>query len=78
MATVLTGSQIPVYRATVLAYALKLEILGMKKKGPTAYATIKKEFSLRGNRDSVYRQLRAILNGLATPPGPGPADSLGV
>lgn len=60
MANVLTGNQIDAYRAKVLLSALKLEILGMKRKGRSAYSIIKSEFNLKGNRQSVYDQLKLI------------------
>ena len=59
--SVLTGDQIPALRAKVLLSALKLECLGMRRNGPSAYAIAKREYSLRGNKQSVYNQLAAIL-----------------
>jgi hypothetical protein len=61
MATVLTGEAINQYRAKVLLSALKLECLGMKRNGPSAYSLIKKEFNLKGNKQSVYNQFESIL-----------------
>ena len=59
--SVLTGDQIPALRAKVLLSALKLECLDMRRNGPSAYAIAKREYSLRGNKQSVYNQLAAIL-----------------
>ena len=68
MATVLTGSQITDYRAKVLLSALSLECKGMKRShsqlfayGPSAYSIVKREYNLKGNRQSVYNQLKTIL-----------------
>jgi hypothetical protein len=61
MAQTLTGSQITDYRAKVLLSALSLECKGMKRNGPSAYSIVKKEYNLRGNKQSVYDQLSAIL-----------------
>jgi hypothetical protein len=62
-ATVLTGPQIDRFRAKVLLSALKLETLGMKRsKAPSAYAIIKAEYGLKGNKQSVYDQFAAIVN----------------
>ena len=61
MSYVLTGDQITSYRAKVLLSALKLECLGMKRRGPSAYATVKAEYNLKGNKASVYDQLAVIL-----------------
>lgn len=61
MTYVLTGDQIPQFRAKVLLSALKLECLGMRRNGPSAYATVKAEYNLKGNKASVCDQLAAIL-----------------
>lgn len=58
---ILTGAQIPAFRAKVLLSALKLECLGMKRNGPSVYAMVKKEYGLKGNKQAVYDQLAAIL-----------------
>ena len=61
MAIVLTGQAINDYRAKVLLSALKLECLGMKRSGPSVYSIVKREYSLHGNKQSVYNQLESIL-----------------
>lgn len=61
MASILTGSQITDYRAKVLLSALSLECKGMKRNGPSAYSLVKKEYNLRGNKQSVHDQLSVIL-----------------
>ena len=58
---ILTGAQITDYRAKVLLGALKLECLGMRRSGPSAYSLAKKEYNLKGNKQAVYNQLAAIL-----------------
>ena len=57
--TAITGSDIDLFRMSVLEKALKLELLGMKGRGRSAYAIIKSEFALKGNRQSVYNQFIA-------------------
>jgi hypothetical protein len=57
--TAITGSDIDLFRMSVLEKALKLELLGMKGRGRSAYAIIKSEFSIKGNRQSVYNQFVA-------------------
>ena len=57
--TAITGSDIDLFRMSVLEKALKLELLGMKGRGRSAYAIIKSEFSIKGNRQSVYNQFAA-------------------
>lgn len=49
------------YRLFALKSALKLETLGMQRKGPSAYSIVKNEFGLRGSKISVYKQFCAIL-----------------
>ena len=61
MATLLTGEAINHYRAKVLLSALKLECLGMKRNGPSVYSIVKREYNLKGNKQSVYNQLEYIL-----------------
>jgi hypothetical protein len=61
MATVFTDSQITDYRAKVLLFALSLECKGMRRNGPSAYSIVKREYNLKGNKQSVYSQLSAIL-----------------
>lgn len=50
------------YRLLMLASKLKLEIKGLKmSRGPSAYTLIKKEFNLKGNKQSVLDQFNAML-----------------
>ena len=49
-------------RLMALKAALGLEIKGLKaSRGRSAYATIKSEFNLRGNKASVLEQFTKIL-----------------
>jgi hypothetical protein len=45
------------FRLRSLRGALKLEILGMKRRGRSAYSLIKEEFGFKGNRQSVLVQI---------------------
>lgn len=47
---------IDLYRMAVLEKALKLELIGLKGRGRSAYAVIKSEFGLKGNKQKVYDQ----------------------
>ena len=49
--------EIQAFRMRSLRGALKLEILGMKRRGRSAYSIIKEEFGLKGNRQKVLEQL---------------------
>lgn len=61
MATVLTGDAITRHRLKVLACALRLECKGMKRNGPSAYSIIKREYNLKGNKESVLKQFESMI-----------------
>jgi len=52
------------FRMKTLRGALKLEILGMKRKGRTVYSIVKEEFGFKGNKRKVLEQLE---NEIASP-----------
>ena len=60
--TVITGTDIDLFRMSVLEKALRLELLGMKGRGRSAYSIIKSEFGLKGNRQSVYDQFKVYVS----------------
>ena len=47
------------FRLRALRGALKLEILGMKRRGRSAYSLAKEEFGFKGNKQKVLEQLEA-------------------
>ena len=53
--------QIAVYRLLTLRQMLKLEMLGMKRRGRSAYSIIKQELGLKGSRETVFKTLSEIL-----------------
>ena len=53
---------IEAFRMRSLRGALKLEILGMKRKGRSVYSIVKEEFGFKGNKQKVLEQLEAKLN----------------
>ena len=58
-----TPEKIDLYRMLVLRSLLKLEIKGIKmSKGRTAYATIKKEYNIRGSRKRVLDFISDVIN----------------
>lgn len=59
--TTLTGHQIEIARLLALRQMLRLEMRGMTKRGPSAYATLKK-LGFAGTKDSVLAQLDKIRN----------------
>ena len=58
--TAITGDNIDLFRMSVLEKALKLELLGMKGRGRSAYSVIKSEYGLKGNRQTVYDKFRQL------------------
>ena len=60
--TAITGTDIDLFRMSVLEKALRLELLGMKGRGRSAYSIIKSEFGLKGNRQSVYDQFKVYVS----------------
>ena len=56
-----TPEEISAARLITLRGALKLELLGMKRRGRSAYAIIKDEFGLKGNKQKVYDQFDEIV-----------------
>ena len=55
-----TPEQIDLFRFLALRSALKLECLGMRGR-TNAYATVKTEFGLKGNRKAVLEQMEEII-----------------
>ena len=55
-------NQIAEFRLRTLHKMLKLEILGMNRRGQSAYAIIKQETGLTGSKQKVYDKLGDLLN----------------
>lgn len=64
-----TPEGINAYHILSMVYAIKLESLGMKNSRGSVYALAKRKYNLKGNRESVMAQLRAML------PPPPPSAS---
>lgn len=58
------------YRLIVLKHGLALEIGGMKRRGPSCYSLIKKEFNLKGNKRRVYFEYCKLLERYFNQPVP--------
>ena len=56
-----TKENINLFRLLSLRSALKLEIVGMKRRGRSAYSIIKEEFGLTGNKKSVLSDLEQLI-----------------
>ena len=49
------------FRVRSLRSALKLEILGMTRRGVSAYRMVKEEFGFKGSKQKVLDQLLAYI-----------------
>ena len=56
-----TPEQIDLFRLLSLRSALKLECLGMSRRGQSVYSIVKAEYGLKGNKKSVLKQLEQII-----------------
>lgn len=56
-----TKQQIDLFHFTVLVSALKLETLGLKRRGQSAYSVLKNNYGLKGSRESVLKQAQEML-----------------
>jgi len=56
-----TPNKIEMYRLLSLKGALRLEIVGLKRRGRSAYALIKDEFGFKGNREKVLEQFKGHI-----------------
>ena len=56
-----TPEQIDMFRFLSLRSALKLECLGMTRRGQSAYSIIKAEYGFTGNKKSVLEQMEKII-----------------
>ena len=50
------------FRLLTLRSALRLEVRGMKRRGRSAYAIVKEEFGLKGNKQKVLDALNKIIH----------------
>lgn len=61
MITLDTPEQIDMFRFLSLKSALKLECLGMGRRGQSAYSIIKQEYGFKGSKKSVLEQMEQII-----------------
>ena len=52
-----TPEAIDRFRLVALKGALKMEVLGMRRRGQSVYSLVKQEFGYKGNKASVLKQL---------------------
>lgn len=56
-----TPEGIEFVRLCTLKGALRLELLGMKRRGRSVYSIVKQEFGFKGNKQKVYEQLENYI-----------------
>ena len=56
-----TPQAIDGFRTRMLRSALKLEVLGMSRRGVSAYRMVKDEFGFKGSKQKVLDQLLAYI-----------------
>ena len=61
MITLNTPEQIDMFRFLSLRSALKLECLGMGRRGQSAYSIIKPEYGFKAYKKSVLEQMEQII-----------------
>ena len=49
------------FRVRALRSALRLEVLGMTRRGQSVYAIVKEEFGFKGSKQKVLDQLLAYI-----------------
>ena len=62
MTTITDPTAIEAARLLVLRHMLRLELLGMRHRGRSAYSIIKSDFGLRGSRQAVFDALTQWRN----------------
>ena len=58
---VFTGNDIERFRVRAWRSALKLEILGMTRRGQSVYSIVKDRFGFTGNKKKVLEQLNNYI-----------------
>jgi len=57
-----TPEGIEFYRLASLKGQLKMEMVGLKGRGPSAYSVLKSVYKLKGNRQSVLEQTQKMVD----------------
>lgn len=64
MTVIDTPEGIAFFQLAARRSALRLEIMGMRRRGRSAYSIAKSEYGLRGSRESVLAQLQAMVDSI--------------
>ncbi len=58
---VATGDSVRLVQMVAQKYALKLEVLGMRRHGRSIYSIVKQQYGLTGNKKTVLAKLEALI-----------------
>lgn len=61
MSTIVGTENVKAAAVLSLKGALKLEMLGMSRKGPSVYSIVKQQFGFKGSKKAVYEQLQRYV-----------------
>ena len=56
-----TPDKIEMFRLLALRGALKLELVGMRRRGPSAYSIIKSQYGFKGSKQRVLDQFEGYI-----------------
>ena len=56
--------QIQLYKLLTLRAALRLEVVGMKGRGRSAYSILKEELGMKGNKQKVLDQVNEMIQSI--------------
>jgi hypothetical protein len=54
-------ASINLFRMTALKSMLRLELVGMKRRGRSAHSIVKQEYNLKGNKQKVFDQFCKLV-----------------
>ena len=64
-----TPYKIDLYALLSLRAALRLEVVGLKGRGKSAYSIAKKELGIKGNKQKVLDQVNQMIQSIKTEGG---------
>ena len=64
-----TPYKIDLYSLLALRAALRLEVVGLKGRGKSAYSIAKKELGIKGNKQKVLDQVNQMIQSIKTEGG---------
>ena len=62
---VIGKEQVPMARLLTLKTALRLELVGLTRRGRTAYSIVKSELGFKGSKQKVFAQLERYIESIS-------------